>query len=115
MIGAVTKEDIEDFKSCVRDGIMADIENNLDGGREDAPLVSRLLVVDVNDYEPADGEKWDVDKWEERQGYLYAPATRKNWKLLYGIARVLAQGKSATIRAMNGEFSLSLPTVAAIS
>ncbi len=114
MIRPITRDEISEFKPCLRDGIMVEIEDNIDGFIDCAPPVKRLLVVNVNDYEPAEGERFDGEKWEERQGYFYAPATRDMWRLLYRVARVLLSGRAATIPFTTGPHTFSLPIVAGI-
>lgn len=108
--GAMTRDEIRDFKPCIRDGIMAEIE--VKGAGWFGP--DATLVVDVNDYEPAEGEQWDVDKWEERSGHIYAPATRENWILAYRIARGLLKGP-VTVKHRTGDMTLTMPVDITIS
>ncbi len=91
-IGALTRDEISDFRGWLRDGIFAEVVDNSDGHIAEAPKVSALIALYVNDYSPADGEKWDVDAWEDRQGYIYAPATRQNWGWCFRLGRALVKG-----------------------
>ena len=91
-VGAITKDDIEGFRSLVRTGIYAEVLNNAKGQISDAPKLPALIAIDVNDYVPAANEPWDVDDWEARQGYIYAPVSRENWKICYRIARGFMKG-----------------------
>ncbi len=105
------REDIKDSAMFVAPHITAKIEDNRDGGWEGAPLIERLLVMQVDDYRPADDEKWDVDAWEDRQGYIFAPATKEFWKVAYPIARGLAQHGKVTVKEWGETIELPCATV----
>jgi len=104
----VRKDDIDDLKSFLRDEISVEIISNSDGELDCLPPLERVLAFEVNDYDPGEGE-FDGEKYAERQGYLYAPATREWWKLAWRIARVLAAGKTAILQTANGPHHFSLP------
>lgn len=87
-----TKDEIGDMKSFLRDHIICEIEDNTDGHIQDAPRVASCLAITVDDYAPAAGEQWDVDQWENRQGFIYAPASREHWRRCWRAARALARG-----------------------
>jgi len=109
----LTKDEIEMHRPYLRDGIAAGIWNNSDGHISDAPKLSALIEIDVNDYVRPVGEDWDVDAWEARQGYIYAPATRENWKVCYRIARGFMKGP-VTITDRDG-MKLELPSITTIN
>jgi hypothetical protein len=107
-------ERIRDVSMWITDHITARIEDNRDGSWEEAPRVERLLVLNMDDYRPEDDEKWDVDEWEARQGYICAPATRLFWTLAYRMARVLAKHGKVTVREWNETVELPVVTVLGI-
>lgn len=108
--------ELTDFAPMLRDHIFVDIVDNSDGTwSADAPKVSKLLRVQVDDYRPAVDEKWDVDKWESRQGVIFAPATRNFWLLLWSIARILAAGSNASCEIDGKTLCIKLPEIVVIS
>lgn len=107
-----TRDEITDMKSFLRDHIACEIEDNRDGHIHNVPCVAPLLVITVDDYEPAADEQWDVDQWESRQGFIYATATRANWKHCFRIARIFANGNK--LRAPDGSI-LELPCIVTLT
>ena len=87
-----TPDEVKDYMGWLRDGIFAEVVDNLRGHLVGAPAISPLLILDVNDYVPTDGEEFDPEAWDARQGYIFAPATRENWKICFRMARSLVKG-----------------------
>ncbi len=112
-IGAMLREDIEDFRSSLRTNIFADIRNNSDGHLKYAPAVKNLLAIETNDYLPPHDDEWDPDKYDERQGIIYAPCGRAGWTIAYRIARTL-RNKGRCIIAETQEV-IELPATVVIS
>ncbi len=112
-IGAMTREEINDYREVVRDGVFAGIVSNNDEDIEGMPVAPALLEVEVNDYAPVGGEEWDVEAWEARQGLIYALPGRAGWKLAYRIARVLARG--VPVRIQETGLIIELPSVVTIT
>ncbi|HOE18899.1 MAG TPA: hypothetical protein PLX02_14670 [Syntrophorhabdaceae bacterium] len=95
-------------KEFLRDGIFGEVLDNTDRHIEDAPAISNLLALDVNDYVPKENEEWDIERYEEREGHIFSPATRGLWKIAYRMARVLAREGKVIIRE-TGEI-INLPS-----
>ncbi len=106
----IMKREVSDYAPALRDHMFVDIVDNHDGRwSADAPKIPNLLRIQVDDYEPAEGEEWDVDKWEARQSCIYAPATRVFWKKAWEIVRTLARQGWCSIELQSGEvFTVSL-------
>jgi len=86
------REEIEVSKGWIRgDEIYAEALDNSDGGIADAPATPGLLRLQVNDYRPAIDE-WDMDEFEARTSYIYAPANRRCWREAYRRARSVLKG-----------------------
>ena len=95
--GAMTREDIGDFKPLVKccdsgAGIWGEVVDNSEGDVHDAPRLPALLVLNASAYELAEGEAFDGEAWEDSSATIYAPATRGNWALCYRLARRLLKG-----------------------
>ncbi len=112
-----TRSDISDFAPMLRDHIFVDVVDNRDGSFDaTAPAIPNLLRIQVDDYRPADNEEWDVDKWEARQGTIFAPATHAFWRVCWSVARILAAGKNAYVDAANGKgMCIRLPETVVMS
>ena len=93
-IGAFRGDDIKDYAPFLRDGIEVYIFDNKDGHIDCGLRAPQLLVCGVNDYKPGKGEAFDGEQWADRQGYIYAAATRLDWICCYRIARALLRYSS---------------------
>jgi hypothetical protein len=109
----LSREEIKDYMGCLREGILAEVMDNALGHILGAPAISPLLILDVNDYETADGEDFNAEAWDDRQGYIYAPATRENWKVCYRIARALVKGPVTLTD--KGNMKLELPGIITVN
>lgn len=86
------REEIEVSKGWIRGNeIYAEALDNSDGGIAAAPATPGLLRLRVNDYRPAIDE-WDMDEYEARTSYIYAPANRRCWREAYRRARSVLKG-----------------------
>ena len=112
MLICATPEEVKDYMGWLRDGIFAEVVDNSRGHLVGAPAISPLLILDVNDYVPADGEEFDPEAWATRQGYIYAPATRENWKFCFRLARALVKGPVVVTDREN--MTLELPSITTI-
>lgn len=77
--------DLEMMGGVYRDHLLAGIDR--DGN----------IDIEVDNYHPDPEESWDAEEWEEHKCFLTGKATRHNWKILFGIARVLVRHGRVTI------------------
>ena len=93
---AVVREEIDDFKGHVREGMFASIIINAVAALEHLPAGARLIEINTNDYDFGAGE-FDAEKWEDHNSYVYTLPDKEHWKLAYRIARILVRGKTVRI------------------
>jgi len=89
-----------EFSFVFREHIYVWVIDNSNGQIADAPVVTKLLEIHIDNYTPGENEEFDVDKFEERQGYIYAPAARKFWKQAWGLARTFVKHGQAQLPNM---------------
>lgn len=72
-----------------------------------------MIELECDDYRPADDEKWGVDAWEERKGYISVPANRDGWAFGYRLARALIRHGQTTVLPQG--LTVTLPCEVSIS
>lgn len=74
----------QEFSNIVVGHIRDDVWVGRKGGR---------LEVRVDYYQPAPGEEWDVDRWDEEAVFIEVPETRECFRDAYRCARALLAGR----------------------
>jgi hypothetical protein len=101
------REEIRDMACICRSGILIGIEDNADGHIDEFPTVTKVISIDVDNYEIPEGSTFDMDEFEAHQGHIYAPADRQNWQWAYRIARTLV--RHGSVNFIDLGITVSLP------
>ena len=77
------------FNGVIRDHFLATINDG-------------EIEIQVDDYDPPDGQSWDPELWEVHSCTLIGPATRGFWEPMFRAARGILRQKSIVFIGSDG-------------